>query len=624
MRQIIRVNGYAVPWSANTTQRPIWTSADKMDAFLESAKTGYYKSYFGLDFNPEQKSFVLSPTSYNKNALNAIRKINYITIDEYTAQPIGESTFVKRYYYFVTRSTFAPVQDDYSNENYGSIIAEIKLDAWATYIADLVARQGGGVGIQNNVIIEQSHPIGGTNGANVDCIPAAAYPFGEETTFDLTNGDAPLVIKQAGTGGAFGAYLATTNGNTEKTTCFYFVAIFTRAGGGAPVCLCRPFEATAFTSAQQWATLSTLLTVDKITSAQVNGDFMATSTSGGDINVDLVRAYIIPRRIFQEDTATRYGVGWVIKHTIADGDDTRGYAFGEVITPSASVLPREIDVSIELNPEYIFSASRTFENTGKPAYVDVGTAYNRLQVSAPARGTRATIKARGIFTSAGFSLILQSGNRQIDVGADFEIPATDNPTAESFSRNKWATALQGVSHVGNIATAVATGNVAATFGATLSAGQFLAGIATAGTEPATLQSQGNGESVYINANVQGGDGYTLGAVFVRYIFPSSNVYPVRVRRFGWKWRGAFINTKADAARDIFSNGSVNPISQHPRGFLFIKTAGCVLIFSAVRTLENGVNNAAALVPEEYKNELQELFDAGLTIYYNPTAAGFGN
>lgn len=615
MTQAFSIQLYYVPWGG-TDARPIWTDKTKFDAFFEAAKIGDEKRRSFLDFNPRQETLIINKASGLD--FEDIRRANLCRVRIYDRAIYTDGHLVDDLFYFITESTPRPLYQDNPDT---PLQIGITLDAWTTYIAATLAR-GQYVSMASGTIIEQSHEIDGASvGANAENITGASYPFGDPVGVDFSG----ETFTAHAFGLNFGAHQSTEPAAAFERE-FYFVGIFSRDGGGAPLCLCRPIELKTMET-EEWETIGALLSVDRLKYAQITSRYISESTSGDAFNVNLTRAYLIPRKAFQRDsttTATSGGqtFGYKIDHVVGGAATySRNIAFAEVITDAP---PVSFGGSIRVDPAGVLGDGNTYENTGKPVFVDFGTPFNRLQVKLPEGRNYARISANGHFSTAGYSLILHQENRQIDVGADFEIPATDNPTAEAFARNKWATALQGVSHVGGIAIAAATQNPVAFVGASISAGQFLANISTANADPATIQGQGNGETLRAWARgFSGADGYTFGAVFIRYVFPPKQ-YPDAARRFGWRWRGgAFVENKQHFGYAVFGNGTERPLENAPRGFLFIKTAGARLLFGKNSSFQLSPLTAATLIPEDYKRDLEEIFNKGVAIYYNPTAGTFG-
>lgn len=601
MKQRTEIYGYKVPFSKDSKKRAIFDDEETRFNFLLNFAV-FQKDFDNLgarDFNPEQKELVLSPETYSDLRLKEMLSINYISVSIYRTTGAGVEAYA-RYFYFVDNASVLPVYEDDSppTGNTGATRYEITLDAWGTY-----ASLKNSIAMKRGVVVEQSTPLHGVNGAfdgfiNEGFAASAARPLSSAVQ---SWGGRDVTLHKAGAD-EFSAHALGAALNVKNS--FYFVGIYSTSQG-ATLCLCRPIYLYELTETG-YASFGDLINADKMRPCTVQRDgYVETingNISGDAVSVNLLRAYIIPKKAMQADSvASGRGFGYRITHNSVLGDYPLNTAFAVIDERKT----KNFYVQLSFNPSQVLGTEETWETRGAPVYVDIGTANNRLQVAAPVGVSRySRVGFTGQVTTNGYSLIMDVDGRQIDIGGDFEIPVPDSPAAEAFARNKWSVALQGVSHVGGLVAAVASKNPVALVGATISAGQYVANIGEAQSVPAVIQGQGNGFFTCTMAELSDTQNLatTRGAVYVRYVWQTP-AEVAAVREYGYKWRGAFVDYAGAFNADVFGGKNAGT---SPR---FIKTAGaCVL------------SNGAAL-PASAARELAELFDGGVWITYNPTTAG---
>lgn len=626
MRQSIKITGYHVPWHLTDNKRAIFSTISNRDAFLDVFSVGYEKTYAGSDFHPDQESIVLSPPQYSVEQIDLIKTINYIRVELFAVHdehPQSDKKYAE-YFYFITNNPVPPISEEFPYANHGTITARIKRDAWLSFVYP-----SNNTFINSGTIINQSTPLtpktqGIFDETNKnDCVDllSAGLPFGG---IPLSENGRNLTYTFVGkgtdaSGGNFGAL--KPDENYTEDDAFYFVGIFGSEYSGVLV-LCRPIDLykSGIDDENSVATLGTLLHVNKIRPCRVKKDGYVDDESGavsGDaFNVNLLRAYIIPKKALQKtsvDNAARLGLGFEIMSTSDLGSYPFQTAFSVVNVEETAFFESAISFDVETATPF------SFESLGHPVFVDIGTETTRLQVEPPTQSNAVSISFTAQATNAGYSLIMSVGNRRLDLGGDFEIPVPDNPEAEAFARNKWSIALQGVSHAGGLVAAFATKNPVAIVGATVSAGQFFANVSEQQSVPATIQGQGNGLFTYGTAKLKTISGDTRGAVYCRYLFQTSNERK-EAERWGYKWARAWVDDTSAASVAIFGNGV-----ETKTGRAFIKTSGCGISFSPFsEDPESDEGTFVEAVPDEAVEEIQELFNNGVFIYYDPeTSGGFG-
>ncbi|MBQ8428299.1 MAG: hypothetical protein IJX18_03500, partial [Clostridia bacterium] len=428
--------------------------------------TGFLKTYAEMDFNPQQETLVLSAETYTKADIARIQRTNYIRVEVTLWQTtnVTSGDVYAEFFYFVDKSEFVPpvYQGDPQRVNTASIIASIKMDAWGTYCTP-DARPALAAG----TVIEQSTPLENATGATTHNRAAATVPLLNPPADRLTGRTFYNVQ-------TFTDFFGNPRGETFPTLpiedSYYFVGIYALSAEGGVVALCRPYnyyplDGGAY-GADAYASINTLLNVDKLRfcSMTTSGYIALTDNADYDITANLVRAYIIPKRAFQVEqiptVASPMRIGYRIAHVAGISDN---YPFKTALAVVDETKIQQFDTLVYFDVDDAVPKAKKDE---RPAFVDIGTPFTRLEIPAPTdTETPPRVEFTGQVTSAGYSLIMRAGARQVDIGGDFEIPVPDNAQAEAYSRNKWSLALQGVSHVGNVALAAASKNAIAFVGA---------------------------------------------------------------------------------------------------------------------------------------------------------------
>lgn len=632
MRQWIKITGYSVPWNVSDNKRAIFSNKAQRDDFFEAFKM-YEREYRGVDFHPRQETISLSTDNYGGGSFEYLQRINYLRVEMKSGVGNDGGDAVGEWFYFIVDN---PVQPTFENDDFSTITAKIRLDVWQTYVYPSAFTY-----LNTGTIIEQSSPLTNADGfygvqKNDDSASApATHILTAKTPFPRVELDVSTCReiaacanpKSAGAWGNFGARAkyATT---WDADNAFYFVGIFGSSFAGTLV-LARPLDVYGILD-PRYVGLATLLKINKVEYCEVlkNGYVVPADNNitSDPVEVNLLRAYIIPRKALQGlSTDSGRGAGFRIKSTSDLGEYPQNNALANVNVDSLT----EFFVDVNFNPREIIEGGSGWKTHGAPVFADIGTPTTRLEMRVPYGKTSARVNFRGQVTMNGYNLIMVINGRQVDLGGDFEIPVPDSAEAEAFARNKWSIALQGVSHVGGLAAAVISKNPVAIVGAAVSAGQYLTNIAEQQSVPSTIQGQGNGLLTYANAKVTA-QFSTRGAVYCRFFFPTSDEID-EAKRWGYKWAAAWVNDRQRAGDAVFlNNPDEYPATLNSR--VFIKTAGCGLSFTKLPR-GGGASSvwdmAARSTPAWAVEELQELFNAGLFIYYNPNSdyadflGGFG-
>lgn len=625
MIQAIVATYYNVPWGPNDGKRAIFGNEATAVEFLRTYEVGYHHIYDGLDFNPRQETFVLSynPPVDIETDFKALMSVNYLRVEVYSslkAQNKGLPPYAQ-YYYFVTDTTPPPMETYTGDSNMGSIIARIKLDPWGTYVWGHAPFLGTGTIIEQSTPFPDNVPMYGARAVN---IPAASVPYlGLAGTSNQSFGENRRETVYA-LGEPFGGSYVLNDPPTVKND-FFFVGIFGREGGAQSLALCRPF-ATFADDLDYHVTLDVLMSITKIKSSLMDPQTFKTTDelTGTAFNVDLLRAYLIPRQLFQDYfSAMSDGriLGYQIDYAAGVGDYSYRALSLALLDTSSTARPAVQHVELPFNPTRILTNGASAEEVGnKVLFADVGTPFTRLEITPNTDEEYAAVDFTGFVSNAGYVLLMRSGGRQVDLGGDFEIPVPDNAQAEAYARNKWSVALQGVSNVGSIAIAAASKNPIAFVGAAVSTGQYIANIAEGQSVPATIQGQGNGHALYAIAKIkyikEAGYEICRGAVYGRYAFYTEREGQI-IARYGYKWKSAVVDTEGGAMStptvSAYVFGGDNATTYPRADRRYFKTAGAVVKFP----IDTLTPRTKPQPPADYIQEIEELLNNGLTVYYEP-------
>lgn len=604
--QIYKINGYNVPWANTPTARPVFTTMALLNNYLGYCYTGYtFTTQGDVNFHPAQETLILR-TDGTPASITALRRINYIGVEcQLTGEQNARPTTYETLYYFVDEIIIQPI---FGNEPV-TAVAKIRPDGWTTYGAPRNR-----VLLNNGAIVEQSTPfdnlVGGGSNLELD-IQTATTPLYPDPPAPDNPTDfiyAPAVLHGGRTGkGVLGAADIVGGYPQDAASEYFFVGLFTD-GDGRVYALGRPLSENSETD----ATLAQLTTVVKIAYA---GAISPTyrydpETLGGDILVDLYAAYVVPKTFALSQMPS--WEGYAIKK--ASGLYEDGYLAFRLLDISGAFTATALYVPLSLTWSDLHYGSPTPTPPNKTAFLDIGTAYNRLQVPVNEAGSKVfAVRFFSTFSTSGFSLIMEVGGQSVDIGGDFAVAVPGNTKAEFFAKNKWSMALQGVASVGGIIASAASANPVAFVGATLSAGQFAANISQAVNAPATVQGQGNGSAVYNISNIAATSygQVTRGAIYLRYYFGENSLEWKRVvKRYGYKWKHAIVHTSSELSKEIFGNGAS---IQHPKR-RYIKVVNPEVIFSTNTGFSVG---ETAYVPTWARDEINEILTKGVLLYYDP-------
>ena len=609
------IYGYNVPFTASSPRRPVFTTHEARQAFLNACAVGLLVSADdadGYEFNPRQSVLTITEGAFGSGvALTdaTLIKINYLKV-KITTRTGPTSAQAQEYFYFVdSLQGFSP---QFEAERRTASF-NISFDAFAMALNPIAPPR-----LCVGSVVQISSIFDGIYGARKEDTPAASFPL--LNAGDTANTTRANIIRSAGAD--FGG------GEQTLDNAYMFVGIFSRvfkfgeeANAGAVV-LARPldyFDGRAGLNLP----LEELVSVSKITRCNVQRDsftrlIFQNDPTEKEIEVKLLRAFIIPRALLPQnevwDSAPLGGEDYVEyqKGFCATGIVGEWWLDNQVNPPSyegRAFIEIPTNAAKELSAAVPF-LSYTFDaQSARAVYVDIGTASTRLQIPAPAAyrmsaSASASVRFLSSFNLSGFNLIMSAGDRQVNLGGDFEIPVPYNEGAASVERDKWSVALQGVSQVGGIVAGVATQNPLLIGGAILSAGQFAAGIAERYAQQAVVQGQGNGELTTAAGRLPAQNATKRGAIYARYIL-ETDAERLQVALFGYKWACAFVDNEEDAARSIFGNENADGAT-----IRYIKTTGAAF----------SITPRAIAQTEDLNERLSKLFDRGLWLFYNPTNA----
>lgn len=631
MYQTFKVRGYRVPFSQNGDKKAIFSSVNKRDQFLLNLWTGYEHTYArpnvstaqGLDFDPRQEKLIIplrSNAAYDAAADSEVMRINYVRVDL-----ILSPTQYQSYFYFVNASRVLPAYGWANQGNTGGHIAydnrlvaelEIELDPWATWLPPNVPAA---IMSRWTVITQSTRGIAGMAASEFD----AALPF---STRDAGANASPdgraLVYKAVDRAGRFASRTLGARPVVSQVT--FFVGVFAREGGGAPLLLCRPYDVTKEPTDASFLPLDALTTIKEIAPAtDITAQYVINRdvSVGTPFNVNLVRAFLIPKRCFQTDDAEegRQHAYAITKTDVTDGQQPAGLT---AIQPDKIV---SFQTAIKFDPAQVVSGV-TIEDVGTVSFVDVGTLYTRLEIPAPTAGGAGltTIVFNGQVSASGYTLVMTCGGRQVDLGGDFEIPVPVNPQLDALTRNKWSQALQGVAAVGGLAVGLASKSAPSILGGALSLGNYIAGTAEKASAVGVIQGQGNG--VMLNSMNEYSidtttDGETLGFVYARYEF-RNNLETALMSRYGFVWNGgAYVDAPKTFGDVVFLNDGATPTLER----IYIKTIAADINLSDSADLSAwGLTKYGASLYAGAKEKIEETFNRGVTIYYDPLVSSGGN
>lgn len=576
-------------------------------------------------FKKEQDSLVLRRTLADYE-IEHLERATFLHIKETTTPPQGDA-HITHLYYFINGVEVLPQPQGYAEEMHVKLY--ISFDPWTSFIIPKLSISITTAGdyfapvlkspnfMSARTLITQGNPFyrhttttsyQGTLPvpAGVSVLPIS-FPFSVDTdgaTNDME--DAAMTTTLAG-GRSYDLDDVVAAGGLT------FIGIFAASAHPDNVLvLARPtgYDRHGLNSnfpLAFGADVDTLLNVNQIKSCYMDEDFKQTTPSGVTppevLNeVDLLRAYLVPTNLIAQNYRTR-GTGYRVTRV----GDNEGYSTG-FNTCFGRILPDEDLITPLLGRYDAFTVSAGYTSVDAK-YIDVGTPFTRLEIPVSLGQTPYNVRIYSAVSPAGLTLSMEAGQRRVEISQDFEIPTAANNAKTEIARNRWSTALQGVSHVGNIAIAASTGNIASVIGGTLSAADFVADIAKAKNTPAVIQTAGgNGHATWAYAMTTfeyDDEEITKGAIFLRRI-KLTNGERLLVNKYGVcpKIGAVCAPHVQDFPAMIFPSNS-NDKAKH-----FIKTAGAILTHAPVGASAQDVE------------KIQKIFNDGVLICKNPNGAAF--
>ena len=329
-------------------------------------------------------------------------------------------------------------------------------------------------------------------------------------------------------------------------------------------------------------------------------------------NVQLVRAFIVPRGLLQE-----YESSFVLRDDVTPDTGILGTSVYAGVVPDVEVNDildggksglallatdkvANFDLWIPYTATEIDDITEDDVLAPPPVFMDFGTETKRIELPQPRGGDSGLcvfVRVTSNANKTGLNTLITCGAQTIDVGGDFEIAVPYNEGQAEAQRNKWSHALQGVTSVGGAIAGIATGNVlVATMGAVNSATHF-ARMSEAKNKPATIQGQGNGEYLLATPRPM---------LYVRFFYPSPEEERV-ASRWGYKWLFA-------TPSDVYTDGDellLYPALTDTQARIYVKTAGASLYPSQY------FETPSPQIPADARMAIEEDLDAGVTLVVNP-------
>lgn len=598
MRQTIETKAYFMPFSRNGDRRAVFVNENAQDLFFANS-TPIFEYTGNVDFDPRQTSFVFK-TSTADGAYN-LQGANYLRVKVFNG-----TRHVATYCYYVNSVDVLPVYElDNATENNFSAVAEIELDPWGTYVTPKT-----NVRIPAGAVIEQSTAVTKREGSSLStaCVGRADLGVISKTINDLREDGRAVVLSSFLEDNFSGGVGIIGRPNETEANCVHFVGVFTIENSNEVLILHRPISVDALSSGN-YLTPSYLLGVQYVgrsSSGFDRGTYKIKSGTVEQIAVSLARAYLIPRKAFQETENYDKNTGYEILSN--SGAQLGRDAFAVVREDRATEFVTRINITANAHKDY--AGEYLVQDDDICVFADVGTPTTRLELPAPLVGGNGEVKVRfrGSVGSAGYSLVMSVGNRQTDLGSDFELSLVYNAAAANAARTRWSNALNGVSHVGAFAVSAATGNVLGAVGTALSAGQFVADRIERANEPAQIRSQGSGG---LTAGVGTGTfsqsfyaAGQLGCVYVRMFFTTPTERG-NLNRYGFTWRDGIIENSPLYGDHFFNNGRTSSKKR-----VYLKSYGG-MVFK--------YSNGAQLPTAQALDDLREILEKGVFIFHNPTS-----
>ena len=426
--QIYNIRGHNVPWANTPTARPVFTTVALLNNYLVYCYTGYtFTTQGDVHFHPSQETLILR-TDGTLASITALRQVNYLSVEcQFTSDQNARPTTYETLYYFVDEIVIPPI---FGNEPV-TAVAKIRPDGWTTYGAPRNR-----VLLNNGAIVEQSTPfenlVGGGYSLELD-IQTATTPLYPDPPAPDSAADfvyAPAVLHGGRTGkGILGAADIVGGYPQDAASEYFFVGLFTD-GDGRVYALGRPFSENSLTD----ASIQQLTTVVKIAKASINTSYRYDpATLEGEILVDLYAAYIVPKTFALSQMPT--WDGYAIKK--ASGLYEDGYLAFRLLDITGANTATALYVPLSLTWGDLYYGSPTPTPPSRTAFLDIGTAYNRLQVPIYDAGSEVFgVRFFSTFSTSGFSLIMEVGGQSVDIGGDFAVAVPDTTKAEFFAKNK--------------------------------------------------------------------------------------------------------------------------------------------------------------------------------------------